>query len=163
AGDSHIWDGVDGHHIRAIKVGWQRGMSMSPDGRYLAWAVGSDSVNIRLYDLSADKFVEPFPAFKGESQDHSFTADGKSLISVDLRDGVVRWWNVESGKEQKSFQAVLDEERKQGVPLNRAAISSDGSMLAVASSHHGGGREIGGLGRRGPPPDTVRLWDISSG
>ena len=34
-----------------------------------------------------------------------FTAGGKSLVTVDHRDAVVRFWDVASGKTERSFRA----------------------------------------------------------
>jgi RNA polymerase sigma factor (sigma-70 family) len=39
--DAHIWDGNNARHLRSLKAAWQRGMAMSPDGRFLVWPVVS--------------------------------------------------------------------------------------------------------------------------
>ena len=94
---------------------------MSPDGRFLVWPVVDANVKfpdplqpnmihngsrIHLYDIAADKLVDRFPGFKGDAHDLTFTHDGKKLVTVDHRDGIVRIWNVEAGKEERSFRAV---------------------------------------------------------
>ncbi|HWG42285.1 MAG TPA: sigma-70 family RNA polymerase sigma factor [Gemmataceae bacterium] len=160
-GDAHIWDGANGNHLRSLRVSWQRGMTMSPDGRTLAWFVIDGDVKIHLFDLAADRLVERFPAFKGGDQDLTFTAGGKTLVTVDRREGTVRVWNVEAGKEQTSFQAVPNAEKKQSNRIKQAAVSPDGSMLVVAYNPSQGG--VTNLGRIVPPPDVIRLWDMASG
>jgi RNA polymerase sigma factor (sigma-70 family) len=173
-GDAHIWDGKTGKHLRAFNAAWQRGMTMSPDGRFLVWSVVDTSVKftdpqdprmiydgsrIRLYDIAADKFVDRFPAFKGDAHDLMFTNGGKQLVSVDHRGGMVRIWNVEAGKEERSFQAVPKAEKNQSHDVRRTALTPDGKTLAVAYDAVNAG---GGLGLRGGL-HLVRLWDMLSG
>jgi WD40 repeat protein len=134
---------------------------MSPDGRYLAWAVVADSVTIRLFDMAADRFVERFPTFKGGDQDLTFTAGGKLLVTVDRGDGRVRSWDVETGKEQRSFRAVTDAEKDRFNAIHRTAVSPDGMTLAVTYAANTGGLDR--LGMAPPPSDVLRLWDIASG
>jgi RNA polymerase sigma factor (sigma-70 family) len=173
-GDAHIWAGANGKHVRALSVGWQRGLAMSPDGRFLVWPVTDTSVKfndprepntiydgsrIRLYDIAADKLVDRFPGFKGDAHDLTFTEAGKKLVTVDHRDGMVRIWNVEAGKEERSFQAVPQAEKNQSHHVWRTTLSPDGNTLALAYHpvHVGGG-----LGRRNAP-HLVRLWDVTGG
>jgi len=47
-----------------------------------------------LYDIAADKFVDRFPGFKGDASNLTFTNDGKTLVTVDHRDGMVRIWRA---------------------------------------------------------------------
>ena len=37
--DAHIWNGTTGQHLRRFQPGWQTRLAISPDGRFLAWAV----------------------------------------------------------------------------------------------------------------------------
>src|SRR6202035_3611398 len=116
-----------------------------PDGRFLAWPVRDESAQftypqtpnwifdgsrIRLYDIAADKFVDRFPGFKGDAHDLTYTDEGKRLITVDHRDGMVRLWNVEAGKEERSFRAVPDAEKNLSHHMWRTVLSSDGKTLA---------------------------------
>ena len=147
SGDAHIWDGATGKHLRRLQDVWQQDLAMSPDGRFLAWAVADSSMHfvdplnprtshdgsrIRLYDMVADKYVDRFPGFKGSAENLTFTNDGKTLITVDQRDGMVRIWDFESGKEQRSFQAVPDNEKKMMRQTCRMVLSPDGKTLAVS-------------------------------
>src|SRR5690242_11010146 len=49
-GDAHIWDGTSGGHLRALNAAWQRGLAMSPDGRFLVWPVVDEKVT----------FIDPY-------------------------------------------------------------------------------------------------------
>lgn len=174
SGDAHIWDGTNGKHIRRFQAAWQRGLAMSPDGRFLVWPVEDKSVHfpdphspnvshdgsrIRLYDIAADRFVDRFPGFKGDAHDLTFTNDGKKLVTVDHRDGMLRIWNVEAGKEERSFQAVPEAEKKQSHHVWRTALAPDGKTMAVAYDAVGAGRRLGFRSA----PHLVRLWDVASG
>jgi WD40 repeat protein len=169
-GDAHLWNAADGRHLRAINAVWQRGLAMSPDGRFLVWAVVDASVTftepetpntthygsrLRQYDIAADKMVDRFPGFKGDAQDVTIVGDGKQLITVDHRDGMVRTWDVEAGKEVRSFRAVPDMQKQQPLHVWRTRLSEDGRMLAATYHPSGrGGRSAGG---------HVRIWDATSG
>jgi WD40 repeat protein len=91
-------------------------MALSPDGRYLAWATHDDAVRIRLYDMAGDRFVERFAAFKAVGQDLAFTAGGKTLVTVDHGDGMVRLWDVETGKEGGVFEPLRTRKRTNSTP-----------------------------------------------
>jgi WD40 repeat protein len=172
-GDAHIWDGANGKHLRAFQAAWQRGLAMSPDGRFLVWPVTDTSVKftdpqtpnmiydgsrMRLYDIAARKLVDRFPGFKGDANDLTFTKDGKNLVTVDHRDGMVRIWNVETGKEEQNFQAVPQAERNQPHHVRRTMLSPDGKTLAVAYQPVDDGR----WGFRSAP-HLVRFWEVAGG
>src|SRR5262249_39967982 len=97
-GYGHLWDATSGKHLRRFSAAWRRNVALSPDGRYLACPVDDSSASfedpgnshhgpygsrVRLYDLAADKYLDPFPAFKGEARDVAFTADGKKLVTTE--------------------------------------------------------------------------------
>src|SRR5262249_15032936 len=113
SGEVHIWDGKSGKHLRRFQVGRRSTLAISPDGRLLAWPVRDESAQftypqtpnwiydgsrIRLYDIAADKFVDRFPAFKGDAHDLAFTSDGKKLVTVDGYGGWVQTWHNDAAK-----------------------------------------------------------------
>lgn len=172
-GSGHIWDGATARHLRRIPVGWQCGLAMSPDGRFLAWPVDDGSVRftvaqdrgsiysgsrIRLYDIAADKFVDRFPAFNGVAKDLAFTGDGKKLVTADSYGGMVRIWDVEAGKEERRFEAMPEALKKQGYHLVRTLLSPDGKIVAKTFDEDRGAR----LGMR-ERPHVVRLREVATG
>ena len=172
-GDAHLWDAANGKHLRAWEAAWQGGMAMSPDGRFLVWPVVDESIQfrvsqeprtifygsrLRLYDIAADKYLDRFLSFKGDAHDLMFTNNGKKLVTVDHRDGMVRIWNVQAGKEERSFQAVPEAEKKQTRHVWRTALAPDGKTLAVGYDPVDDGR----MGRQSAP-HLVRLWDVARG
>ena len=173
--DVHLWDGTTARHLRRFQAGgYQRGMAISPDGRFLAWPVDDSSVTfadpqepgtrfngsrIRFYDIAADKTVDRIPTFKGAAQDLAFTADGKKLVIVDPHPGMVRILDFAGAKEERSFPIVLKAKEKAYIVV-RTALSPDGKTAVVTYQEDRGGREFGGL--RGPP-QHVQFWDVATG
>lgn len=165
-GDAHVWDAKTGEHLRRVHVGWQRGMALSPDGRYLVWPVGDDTVRfkdpdepnaihtgsrLQLFDLTAGQLVERFGGFEGDAHNLFFSANGKTLVTVDHRDATVRFWDVAPGKVVRSFRAGEKGARHQ---VWRATLSPDGKVLAV--TYQPAGR--GFFAER-----AVKLWDTATG
>jgi RNA polymerase sigma factor (sigma-70 family) len=115
-GDLYVWDAAGGKPPRRIAGGVERGVVASPDRRFLAWAVLADYGNtrIRLYDVAADRLIDPvlrggegFPVLAGTATVAAFLPDGKSLLT--FQGGpppTYRLWGVESGKERRSFAVV---------------------------------------------------------
>jgi RNA polymerase sigma factor (sigma-70 family) len=173
-GDGHLWDARSGAHLRRLNVAWRYGLALSPDGRYLAWAVQDESVTykdpvagrwiatgnrIRLYDITTDRFDERFPGFKGNAHELTFTRDGQTLVTVDHRDGAVRLWDVATGKETRSFVVLRkDEATRSGLAhlVWNSILSPDGRTLAVTYQRFDNTTAL--LGNY-----AVRLWDVASG
>ncbi len=174
-GDAHIWDGATGKHLRRFEVAaWQSRLAISPDGRLLAWPVDDSTVTftdpleprsifygsrVRLYDIAADVFIDRLPAFKGDAQDVAFTGDGKKMVTVESHDGAVRTWDVETGKEVRTFQAMPAPLKDKSYQVARARLSPDGRTAVVTYVEHSN-IERGGLNG---PPQHVRLWDVATG
>jgi WD40 repeat protein len=165
-GDAHVWDARTDEHLRRVDVTWQRGLAVSPDGKFLVWPVADESVKfkvedesnatctgsrLRMLDLTTGKLVDRFGGFEGDAHDLFFTAGGKSLVTVDQRDGAVRVWDVQSGKVERSFR-VAEKGRRHSVWRSR--LSPDGKVLAV--TYQPAGRGIFS-------PFPVKLWDVETG
>lgn len=196
-GEAHIWDGANGQHLRRFPVGRRGTLALSPDGRFLAWPVRDESAQftypqtpnwiydgsrIRLYDIAADKFVDRFPAFKGDAHNLAFTSDGKKLVTadgyggwsqtwhndaakvvtVDDDGGRVRIWDFEAGKEERSFAVVTDALKKKSFRLGGVQLSAAGKAVVVTYVEDTGGVHDLGKGLAGPPHET-RVWDVATG
>ncbi|MBN9120515.1 MAG: hypothetical protein J0I06_15405 [Planctomycetes bacterium] len=165
-GDAHVWDVGTGAHLRRVEVNWQHGLALSPDGRFLVWPVKDEKIQfkdenepnaihtgnrLRMFDLTEGKFVERFGGFEGDAHELFFGADGKTLVTVDHRDAAVRFWDVATGKVERSFHAGQKAAPHQ---VWRSRLSPDGKVLAV--TYQPAGR--GFFSRF-----AVKLWDAATG
>jgi len=131
-------------------------VALSPDGRFLACPVDDSSASfddpensmhgpygsrIRLYDIAADKYLDPFPAFKGEALDVAFTADGKKLVTTEGSGGKVRIWDVATGKEERSF-SILPDDLKAQSHFVRGSYLSPGGQAVVATYEQDLGKKL---------------------
>jgi RNA polymerase sigma factor (sigma-70 family) len=168
-GDARLWDAVTGTDLRPIAGNWQRGMALSPDGRFLVWPVADEKTQfkdpkrpnaihtgsrLRLYDLWADTFVDRFGPFEGDAQELFFTPDGKSLVTVDHRDGMVRVWDFATGKERRKFRVVREAEATRDYLVWNSVLSPDGGTLVVTYQPAGFGAFS---------EFVARLFDVATG
>jgi WD40 repeat protein len=132
-----FWDAATGRplrdfHTHPLSI---RAFALSPDGK--RFAVGGFLPNegarptagaVRVYDTATGKEVRTF-ARGGDDTDHcnlAFTPDGKLLVSLGARSGILRVEEIASGAEllRHSFP---------GDGINHLALSPDGETLAVIS------------------------------
>src|SRR5262249_56219648 len=125
-----------------------REVALSADGKLLA----SHSIRgaVCLWDAKTGKKIRSFPAHpkndeSGRIRDEdnvngfALSADGKRLAgSFDRPQPVIRLWDVPTGKEVGTIDALDDTERQ-------LLFSPDGKTLARACQH------------------SLRLWDVTSG
>ncbi|MFL5341267.1 MAG: sigma-70 family RNA polymerase sigma factor, partial [Gemmataceae bacterium] len=167
-GDAHVWDAKSGAHLRRLDAAWAHDVALSPDGRFLVWPVADESVKfkdprqrnsiitgsrLRLYDVEGDRFIDRFSGFEGDAQNVGFTPDGRTVITVDHRDGTVRVWDVASGKELRKFPVLRDQEKNGQYHVWHTALSPDGRTIAATY-------------QPGPgffATTTVRLYDVATG
>jgi WD40 repeat protein len=170
-GDAHLWNAATGEHLRHIAAAWQRGLALSPDGQYLVWPVADETVKfsdpaqprttstgsrLKLYDIAADRFIERFPGFKGDAQVLMFAPNGKTFVTVDQSNAVVRVWDVAAGKELRSFRVVRENEKTRPYFVWSAALSPDGATLAVTYQRADNTTALIG-------DYLVRLYDLATG
>jgi RNA polymerase sigma factor (sigma-70 family) len=143
-GDLYLWDTAGKKSPRRIAAGIERGFVASADRRFLAWTAPADNGNsrIRLYDVAADRVIDPvlrssagFSVIGGAATGVAFLPDGKSLLTLEAGPATFRLWDVESGKERRSFAAIPPKP----VAIPRGAAQADGL------------------------DQPVRLWDVATG
>jgi RNA polymerase sigma factor (sigma-70 family) len=171
AGVIHIWDTATGLERRRIEAANQHGIALSPDGRLLAYAttapevkfkdaddpnMGREGGRVRLWEMIADRPADRFSAFPGQAHDLHFTADGKTLVSVDHQDSIVRLWNMGGGREERSFRAATGPRKGYGYQLWHSALSPDGKWLATGHQREDKTSIMFG-------PAKVRIWDVATG
>jgi RNA polymerase sigma factor (sigma-70 family) len=163
-GDLHVWDVGGGKAPRRLAGGFERGVVASPDRKFLAGTIVDKFGNshIRLYDIAGDRFVERFPVIGGRVTVAAFLPDGQSLLTLEAP-ATLRMWDVETGKERRSFAVVPPPSvgRDPGLPSaiipfytsRRITLSPDGKTLAIGPDFPENFRpEEGGV--------PVRLFDL---
>lgn len=142
-GNLYRWDRAGKKAPRPIAGGIDRGIVASADRRLLAWTVQDRNGNsrVRLYDTVAERIIDPvwrsregFSVIGGVATVTAFLPDGKTLLTLEPT-ATFRLWDIESGKELRSFAAIPPK------PVTIAA----------------------GTARREGPGLPVRLWDVATG
>lgn len=138
-------DLISGSVAQTIDVGGMfMAASFSPDGRTLAVPL-LDEIAIRLYDTATGQAQRTLTGFETAAPVYNgiFSADGKHVIWVSR--GTVQVTDLESGASSPYFNHEDF--------VNAAALSPDGSILAVATA--------GAVNGNYAP--FVQLWDAHSG
>ncbi len=130
-------------------------LAMSPDGKMIALGGGPQIESyqtpgtIRLLDTATGNVVARLAGHASFVYIVAFSPDGKTLASGDYQ-GVVRLWDVGSGKER----AVLPH----SLPVVSLSFSPDGKLLAVGAGSHD--RTLNWIVQA---PGEVKLWDPRTG
>lgn len=162
----HLWDRATGKLLRRMELGYQGQLAVTPDGRHLVLAVDdpkfkytspNQGLKLKLFDLASQTFVDRFPPiFASRAQLKAFTSDGKSLVTVDIRDSKVRLWDVATGGVRREFPAFTETEPHALYAVLACCLSPDGRTLALAYARHFPLARNDGL-------TLLRLWDVSTG
>jgi WD40 repeat protein len=143
-----LWDIATGKEVRRFQGHREpvTGAIFSPDGKRLLSSAGAsgraDYNNIFLWDVETGKPVQAFlHGHRGVDWvlGLALAPDGKIVYSSG-DDGVMRQWDVETGKEVKRV----------GGFLGNVMLSPNGRYLVRAGG--GGGKDL-----------SVRIWDTGSG
>jgi WD40 repeat protein len=125
-GTIRVWDGATGKNLPGDwddrVVACEKAIAISPDGTLLAVHARDDKqpgseLAVLLWDVSAGRFLRSLPGDKGV-RSAEFADDGKTLVTTHA--DAVRWWDVASGKEWRSwkpFGAAAARDRDDGSPL----------------------------------------------
>ncbi len=166
-GGLFVWDAAGAKAPRRIADGITHGIVMSADRRFLAWT-GLDKYRnsrIRLHDIAANRIIDRFPVHAGIASVAAFLPDGKSLLTLEGGPPTFRLWDIETGKQQRSFTGVPPKSvgnpgmRLAVVPFctpRRATLSPDGRTLAIGPDFPDG---VGA----GDSTMPVHLWDVETG
>jgi hypothetical protein len=140
------WDVATGRELRVFgghrsMVDW---LSFSPDGKQLFSA--ADEKTVLRWDLRSGR-EERWFSWPTEDLDHFLPSpDGKAAATLGYGwkgDGVVRLWDIPTGKEQR----ILGRVKTGAMSTTRAAAFSPAGKLLAAGSGDG----------------TVHLWEVDTG
>jgi WD40 repeat protein len=150
-----LWDPVTGKVLRDRPgdFGWTLALAVSPDGRLLAAADWLDQA-VSVWDTASGRLLRRLP-LKGEKRyvrNLTFSSDGRTLIASQFK-GFLQFWDVASGKEQRTVQLHDPSRSKQGfVYFFQLHVSPDGKHVST-------------LERLVNQGDSTRLasWDAATG
>jgi WD40 repeat protein len=147
-GEVQVWELASGKPLAAYRepASALMAVAFAPDGRTLA--VGAFSGAVRLLDATTGKVRTTLQGpVAGAMNALAFTADGATLVGAGAKPtglrqsvGLVRLWDLKTGKERDSWLRATMEE------VHCLCLSSDGRVLALGGRDH-----------------TVRLWDVAAG
>ncbi|WP_024335512.1 nSTAND1 domain-containing NTPase [Desulfotignum balticum] len=140
-----IWDTVSGKLKAELKTDSRiAALSFSPDGQILALALNNGTI-VLWNPTSENQRITLKGDGWGNSLDHMcFSPDSKTLASASIDDGMVRFWDVNTG----DAKGVLTK----GVFSNYMCFSSDGQFLALETNDYSDSVRIA----------SVQLWDMAS-
>jgi len=145
-----FWDVVTGKERRSPLNGHEVGMlgqriALSPDGRTVVHANMRDFEHrhdIRLVEVATGGLRVRLTGHKDDVRNYTFSPDGRTAASGAM-DGMVRLWDVPTGKELGRFGIEVTDASKGGW-VESVAFSPDGRTLVS-----------GGLDKR------AYVWDVS--
>jgi WD40 repeat protein len=132
----YLWSTADGRKLRWLPhefTGLWCPFAFMPDGRQLLAAAGGDIV---VWDTQTGKETARLPGKQGEMiVGLALTGGSKTLVTA-CYDGTVRWWDVATRKETRSWQAWPEERKVAGGQqhfkgFRQAVFAADGTALAV--------------------------------
>jgi WD40 repeat protein len=151
AGTVRLWDADSGKEITGpwVSSGARySAIGFTPDSSRLAVAIhpGFRPPNaaknktardtIVLYDIAKASQIKTFSAPLQLVSAIAFANGGKTIVSAG--DGIVRWWDMDSGKEQRTWQPFADEQPKPNEnkmtsvkSFSSCALSPDASAIAL--------------------------------
>jgi WD40 repeat protein len=135
--------------------------TLSRDGRLATLRVGERGEDIVVVDLVTDRVrhrLRRVASLESIVQ-VTFTADGKRLVVVDTGTGLVRWYDLASGKRLRKWDVFQGKKKELARAVGQevsfwAAVSPDGRFLASG---------LYALGQLGPNGLVVQLHDTVTG
>jgi WD40 repeat protein/serine/threonine protein kinase len=135
----HLWDVETGKEVKKFEGNgrWMVAAAFAPDGsRFLFSGFGGGLVP--LVDVKTAKEIQVLTGHVHDVGVLAFTPDGKRVLTAGS-DTTIRVWDIDSGKELKSYQADMDS----GMPVSMwirawgfpAAFSPDGRLFLTGGIH----------------------------
>ncbi len=131
-GDVHAWNGQ--RALRTLLVPpFATANAIAPDGLHFAASISDGTIHIWNLDDDRPEFV--FVGDAGVVGHLAFSADGRTLIGIALRDRSVKLWNVATGRVLLTLETGL-------FFVNKLALAPDGTTLVVSGESVTGQPEL---------------------
>jgi WD40 repeat protein len=132
-----LWDANAGKQIQEFRPQGNKisELLFSPDGETL---IVAGSAGVHLFTLQERSASRDLSGRSGSVFAAAVSPDGR-MVATGGRDGVVRLWEIASGKERRAMYGDT-------ASVGAAAFSADGAVLATGSNN-----------------GFIRLWDVASG
>jgi WD40 repeat protein/DNA-binding Lrp family transcriptional regulator len=132
-----LWDAKAGKQIQEFRPQGNTisQLLFSPDGETL---IVAGSAGVHLFALQQESASRDLSGHSGSVFAAAVSPDGR-MVATGGRDGVVRLWEIASGKERRAMYGDT-------ASVGAAAFSADGTVLATGSNN-----------------GFIRLWDVASG
>jgi WD40 repeat protein len=152
-----LWDVASAKEIRTFKHILVEDLAFTPDGRILVSVNSGEDAEAKLWEVASGKELRSFKMEGGGFNSVAFSPDGQLLVcgggmrtnSLAGMDGVIKVWDLASGKEVRTLKGPTDS------VIKSVAFSADGKILGSGSSN---GRMLGEGSNA-----TIQLWEVASG
>lgn len=138
----HLWNAHTGEYIRTLQGNkdYISSISFSADSKMLA--IGERSGNIRIWNTDTGNLLKTITATTTDDWVNTvvFSPTENTLVSNNLGDDVIQFWEVTKGERIKSIQSPQDS-------TYLIVFSPDGKTLASTDSDDG----------------AIRFWDVATG
>ena len=136
----YLWDAHTGEFLRTLTEHTTdiNSIAYSPDGATLASGIDDGTIQLWDTDTGNPKTTLTHTTDSKGVWSVVFSPNGKTLISTDYADDLIRFWDVATGERLKTIKNPPD-------TPNQIVFSPDGSTMVCAG---GGG--------------TMRFWDVAT-
>lgn len=143
-----LWDSETGDLVRTFSGhrGRVTSLAFSPDG--LTILSGSVDKTLRLWDVKTGNNIRAWVGHTDKITSVAFSPNGKQVASASLANTNVILWDIDTGKEIRSFdESPVSQYELENVHDNVSSItfSSDGKTILAGSLA------------------TMKLWDVATG
>ena len=137
-----LWNAKSGEIVKTLVADYVRSLSFSPDGRFLAAAVGSETNTVLLWEVESGNLVNTLVGHTDTIKSVSFSPDSQFLVSGSS-DKTLRLWKAEAGTA--SCLCDVKTIHVECVYLYAVAFSPDGKHVIVGTD------------------EEVLMWNVDSG
>ncbi len=155
-GPIQIWDVDSGKKIASLGSKFRPPIRFSPDGKWLAAAVGT--MDVELWDLAGKKKLRGWNAHMAELLSIGFSADCRIMLTSD-RMSTMHLWDTASGRKLQEIKPLLwDAAVGRNAFSDVPVLSADGKFVAIVEK-----RLRPDAKPVADPKASISVWDAATG